>query len=110
MQTFSKCFNISVDGSSWLTDGGPFAGAFLAAEHETTVLALLNTISNTWVGYEYLIQVYNRGIQHNKSMTIVPYNLADRSGPTGPVNAYAWFRPSENFTDMTQAGFSIFGG
>jgi nucleoid-associated protein YgaU len=110
MQVFAKCFNIKVDGSSWITDGGPIVGPIQAMLHETWVLQILDTISTTWSGYEYLTQVYNRGIQFNKDMTIVPYNLADRSGPLGPINAYAWFKPGEKFTDMTSAGQAIFGG
>jgi nucleoid-associated protein YgaU len=110
MQVFSKCFNIKVDGSSWLSDSGPMVGSIQSLIHETWVLQLLNSISNTWSGYEYLVQVYNRGVQASKDMTIVPYNLADRSGPLGPVNAYAWFAKGQNFTDMTQSGWAIFGG
>jgi hypothetical protein len=110
MQQFSKCGNISVDGSSWLTDLDAFNGTIWSAVHETWCLWLLNNISNTWTGYDYLIQVYFLGNQFSKDMHIVPYNQADRQGPLGPVNAYAWFRPGENMTDMTPAGQAIFVG
>jgi hypothetical protein len=108
VQQFSKCANISVDGSSWITDYGVFAGTIWSAVHETWCLWLLKTISNTWTGYDYLMQVNWRGIQFNKDLRIVPYNLADRQDDS--LNAYATSRPGENTTAVTPAGYPIFSG
>jgi hypothetical protein len=109
MQIYSNCHNIKVDGSSWITDLPP-NGAYWAWDHEYWVLWLLNYIGSTWTGYEYLLQAYYRGTHFYKDMTIVPYSLADRAGPLGPVNAYAWVKKGEDFRAMTQAGFLIYRG
>jgi nucleoid-associated protein YgaU len=106
MQVYSNCFNISVDGSSWVAELGPFVGGILAFSHESQVLQILNNIGNTWSGYELFTQIYLRGVVFNKNMVIVPYSLADRANPnTGAVNAIA---QADNMDTATAPGVREF--
>jgi hypothetical protein len=84
MQVFDVFPNISVDGSSQLTDFGPgILGVIADIVYEEQVLKMLNDINSTFSGNELFNQIANA----NKSLVIVPFSKKDQLAD--PINAFA---------------------
>jgi nucleoid-associated protein YgaU len=109
MQIYSNCFNIRVDGSFKRTQFGPVLGDLMAILYEAQVLRLLDVIGNTWSGYEFYTQVYQRGLAANKHITIQPYTPADVA-QFGAANAFAETEAGEDFHAAAPRGAAVFAG
>src|SRR5947209_2975808 len=83
MQVFDLCPNISVDGSSDLTDFPGIQGVIADLVYEDDVLKILNDIAATFSGNELFNQIGNTGF----NIVIVPYSKADQA--SDPINAFA---------------------
>jgi hypothetical protein len=108
MQAYDSFPHISVDGSFLLDECKTRGcdGVRAAADQESGVLTLLDTINGTQSGRDLFSQIEDRCKRFDKSLAIVPFSIADRE-KHGIVNS---FPAPESWLAATRKGQPIFRG